>query len=431
MKRDIFKDLEHWARSEIRVPLVIKGARQVGKSWCVREFGKTFENFVEINFEKHKELKSAFCGDVDVQALLQKLSLYKNIPIIPGKTLLFFDEIQECPEAILYLRYFKEDKPDLHIIAAGSLIEFALEKVGMPVGRVDYLYLTPLSFGEFLSAAGREDLRKQSLNSENNSVLDQLLKEYLRNYFWLGGMPEVVDTWIKHQNIEQCQQIQDRIIAAYEDDFPKYAKRNQIEHVEKLFNNIPIQLGNKFVYTRVDDSIRSANLKSALCLLERAGIAHVSYYSSSQHVPLKARKNEKFFKVFFLDVGLTQRMLGMLHQSWIIQSIKVENLGGLAEQFVAQELVSYGSKKTKKELFYWLRESKNAKAEIDFLVEKGSDIFPIEVKSGKTGRLKSLQYYLNTHPDVRFGVKISENPYYETDRILEIPLYSIEAWLTS
>lgn len=429
MKRDVANALEKWAKKATRVPLVIRGARQVGKSWLVKSFGKSFPFYIELNFEKQKTLKTLFQGDIHIAALLEKLQLYLNTPIVPGKTLLFLDEIQECPEAILYLRYFKEECPALHIVAAGSLIEFALEKVGMPVGRVEYLYVYPLSFGEFLSVSGREDLRVNVQQAVNTPILSSLLEDMLKTYLWLGGMPEVVQTWLTTQSVTDCQNVQDRLITAYQDDFPKYAKKHQITHVDKVFNRLPQQFGKKFVYTHIDADIKAAILKQALFCLEKAGVAHLCHYSASYHLPLAAGSSEKFFKVFFLDVGLAQRLLKFKTQEWIAHSLKPEHLGGLAEQFVAQELIAYQSQLTQIELFYWQREAKNSQAEIDFLIGMNGNIIPIEVKSGKGGHLKSLHYYLNTHPDIPFGVKISQANWQKQERVQEIPFYGIEAWL--
>lgn len=429
MKRDIIKSLKNWSISPNRVPLLIKGARQVGKSWVIREFGKSFETFIELNFEKNKLLKSAFMGDIQVHRLIEQISVYTGQPIHPGKTLLFLDEIQECPEVIAYLRYFKEELPELHVIAAGSLIEFSLNKVGMPVGRVDYLYLNPLSFGEFLTAVGREDCRALSLNEKNDPIIDQLLKDQLRTYMWLGGMPEAVQAWVTQQDVNQCQQIQDRIIATYQDDFQKYAKKNQIQFVEKIFNTIGYQLGRKFMYTRVDSDLRAAVLKEALLLLEKAGIANIFYHTSSQRPPLSAHINEKFFKVFFLDIGLVQRLLGLHYQDWILNPIKIDNIGEMTEQFVAQELIAYQSFHTKPKMFYWQHETKNSQAEIDFLISINNTIIPIEVKAGKTGRLRSLLYYLESHPQITRGVKISELEYKKENPVWQIPLYGIEHWI--
>lgn len=421
--------LTQWANNPLRAPLIIRGARQVGKSWIVQSFGQSFETYIEINFEKLKTIKTLFQSDIHIPKLLEMLSLYTGKNIIPGKTLLFLDEIQECPEAIVYLRYFKEEYSDLHVIAAGSLIEFALEKVGIPVGRVEYLHVYPLSFGEFLTVSGRNDLRKQTLNQENHVFLDKILHEMLQTYMWLGGMPEVVSTWLQYHQVEQCQRIQDRLIAAYQDDFSKYARKNQVPYVDKLFMRAPQQFGKKFVYTHVDQDLKAIVLKNALHCLEKAGIVYLCHYSCSQSLPLAAGSSEKFFKVFFLDIGLAQRILKFKQQDWMLQSIKAEHMGGLAEQFVAQELIAYQSQFTQTDLFYWQRESKNSQAEIDFLIGLQGGLMPIEVKSGKVGHLKSLQYYLNTHEQAKYGVKISEAGWAWNGRILQVPFYAIENWL--
>lgn len=374
-------------------------------------------------------MAQAFAGDVNIPKLLEKISLYFGKQIIAGKTLLFLDEVQECKEAIQYLRYFKEEYPDLHVIAAGSLIDFAIEKMGMPVGRVEFLYLTPLSFAEFLDAYGRNDLREYLWKQENNSLIDTKIREYLRTYIWLGGMPEVVTTWIKHQNVLACQNVQDRLIIAYRNDFGKYAKKHQIAYVDKVFSHLPLQLSNKFKYVHVDRDVRSKDLKEALYLLEKAGIAHICYRTSAQNPPIAVSKDENHFKAFFLDIGLAQRMLGLTHKDWILNEINIENLGAAAEQFVAQELVAYKSIQEKYELFYWHRQAKNSSAEIDFLTVRNSHLIPIEVKGGKTGQLKSLHIYLQQHPNALYGLKISENGFSKHDSIVGIPLYGIESWL--
>lgn len=431
MKRDVLLSLEQWAKNELRVPLIIRGARQVGKSWIVKEFGLSFDFFIEINFEKHKTINNLFQEDINIPKLLERLSLYTGKKIVSGKTLIFFDEIQECPEAIVYLRYFKEECPGLHIVAAGSLLEFVLEKVGMPVGRVEYLHVYPLSFAEFLEASGRSDLREKTLNRENLSFLEKVLLEMLQTYLWLGGMPEVVDAWLKYHDVIQCQHVQDRLIAAYQDDFSKYARKNQIQHVDKIFMRLPQQFGKKFVFSHVDQDLKASVLKQALHCLEKAGIAHLCHYSTCQSLPLAADSREKFFKVFFLDIGLAQRILKFKQQDWMIQPIKAAHWGGLAEQFVAQELIAYQSQFIKTDLFYWQREEKNSQAEIDFVLGINGALIPIEVKSGKAGHLKSLQYYLNTHKNAQYGVKISECAWHWDGRILQIPFYAIENWLKS
>jgi hypothetical protein len=260
-------------------------------------------------------------------------------------------------------------------------------------------------------------------------MLDKLLKDYLKTYMWLGGMPEVVAAWLEHQDPMLCQSIQNRIITAYQDDFLKYSKTNQVEYVAKLFNAVPVQLGKKFVYARIDTDIRTASLKQALELLQKANIIHQCFYSSGQKPPLSAGINEKFFKAFFLDIGLAQRLLGLEYKNWLLQPISIDNIGEITEQFVAQELIAYLSKHKREAIFYWQRDAKGSSAEIDFLISVNTRIFPIEVKAGKTGRLKSMRIYLDSHPTVNYGVKICEKSFEKENGILQIPFYAIETWL--
>jgi len=246
MKRDLLTQLEKWKTHPLRKPLIIRGARQVGKSWLINEFGHQFETAITINFENSPEACQFFEGAIRIPELLEKLSLYTGKVISPGKTLLFFDEIQECEKALIALRYFKEDYPELHVIAAGSLLDFAIEKLGIAVGRVQFLYLHPLSFGEFLVVQGREDLRKFICKQSNDPVIHHLLMDQLKIYLWLGGMPAVVDGWLRFKDVKMCQELQDEIIQAYKQDFQKYARKHQIDKVEKIFESIPQQLGKKF-----------------------------------------------------------------------------------------------------------------------------------------------------------------------------------------
>jgi len=429
LARDSMAKLIRWSKEPQRAPLLLRGARQVGKSWLVKEFGKSFDHFIEINFEKQISLMKLFEGDIEIPTLLEKIELYTGSKIIPGKTLLFFDEIQECEAAINYLRYFKEEYPALHVIAAGSLLDFKLKSVGLPVGRVDFLFLTPLSFSEYLTACDHQGFREFLYNQDNDPVIANRLKDLLHTYFWLGGMPAVVQAWVEHHDVGICHKIQDRLILAYKGDFEKYVKERQMPHVEKIFTNIPAQFGEKFKYATVDGNLRSVVLKQALYLLEKAGIAHISYHSSAQRPPLAANADEKHFKVFFSDIGLAQRLLGTTYQDWIINKIKVDNVGGLAEQFVAQEIIAYRSHYEKEQLYYWHREAKNSNAEVDFVVTRNSQLIPIEVKSGSKGTLKSMQIYLDTHPHSPYGLKIFEGKFDKQDNLVEIPLYGIESWL--
>lgn len=426
MKRDLEKHLRDWVTHPLRKPLILRGARQVGKSWLARELGKIFESYIEINFEKEPSLKLLFQGDINLNHITEKISIIKKQTIIPGKTLLFLDEIQECEDAFKYLRYFKEELPELHVIAAGSLLDFTIEKIGMPVGRVEFLSVHPLSFGEYLNALGEDGLREQIQTQDVHEIFHQPLLEHIRYYYWLGGMPSVISAWKEHRNPEYCLEIQDQIIQAYRYDFEKYAKRNQIEFIEKVFSAIPLLIGRKFKYTDIDSEVRSTTLKTALFKLQSAGIAHIVYHSSGQGQPLAAAHDEKKFKVFLFDIGLTQRLLGLELSDWLLKPLEIHYIGAIAKQFVAQEIIAYSSRKTAESLYYWHRESRNSNAEVDFLTIQKGYVIPVEVKSGSTGSLKSLHTFLESHPNSPYAIKISEQRYHQSDRIISIPFYCIE-----
>ncbi len=431
MHRDKLIFLKNWKEDPIRVPLMIRGARQVGKSWLVTTFGKEFDHFVSINFEKDRRIHALFPDHIDVNKTLENIQAYTRIPCIPGNTLLFLDEIQECPNALKYLRYFKEELPQMHVIAAGSLLEFSLEKLGMAVGRIDYLFLYPLSFMEFLTAVNREDLRLAILTKSVDAASHEVLLEYLKNYMWLGGMPAVVDTWVQHKDFALCQRIQDRIIGNYEDDFQKYAKKHQIEMVGKVFKSISKQLGKKFQYVNVDNDMKNYPIKQGLHLLVKAGVAHICMHTSGHVYPLNAEVNEKKFKVFMFDIGIAHRLLGLDLAEWVTSPLKVDYLGQSAEQLVAQELISYSNSSKSPEIYYWQNETKSGNAEIDFIVAKKSKIIPVEVKSGSKGGMKSLKVFFETHPNSTYGVKISEMPFSTHGNLEEIPLYAVASWIDS
>lgn len=429
MKRDIIHHLEAWKDSPTRVPAILRGARQVGKSWVVRDFARSFDSFVTFNFEKNTEIHEIFTSDLSVDPILGKLRLYAKEAIIPGRTLLFFDEVQACPRALLALRYFKEECPDLHVIAAGSLLDFILESVGMPVGRVQFFHMHPLSFGEFLEAGGHHAWREHLVASQESAVIHQKLWEQFQLYSWLGGMPEVLQTWFDSGDAQLCQAIQERILHAYQQDFLKYAKGSLVHPVDTVFSAVPQQLGQKFKYVQADPNQRAAVLREALALLQKAGVVHVAYHTSAQALPLAGAVNAKRFKVFYFDTGLVQCALGVDMATWLKQPLSGQTKGALAEQWVAQELVAYQSVDQAPALFYWHREEKFSEAEIDFVTVKDGQIIPVEVKSGAQGRMKSLHYFLDSHPNTPYGLKISAGDWGHQDRLMEIPLYGVEAWL--
>lgn len=429
MFRDRLSDLTTWRIDPYRKPLIIRGCRQTGKSWLIDKFGQSFEHYVAINFEKEKSLAQYFKGDIHVTTLLDKLSVYANQKIIPGKTLLFLDEIQACEEAIQSLRYFKEECPDLHLIAAGSLLDFALDKVGISVGRVQFMHLYPLSFGEFLTANGLELLREHLMRQMADPVLHNRLLEQLKNYMWLGGMPAVVDAWLNTKDPILSQRIQDELIEAYQIDFHKYAKQHEIPRVQKVFESIPTMLGHKFIYTKIDNDSRVEVIKNAFLLLEHAGIAYPCYHTSAQAQPLASGKNQKKFKAFYFDIGIAQRLLGLDIHQWLLNPLPLSNQGNMAEQLVAQELIAYSNYRKTAQIYYWHREAKNSNAEVDFIILKGGKLVPIEVKSSKKGSMKSLHMFLASSPNADYGLKISEGDFNQHENLQEIPLYGLEGWL--
>ena len=427
MKRDLLKSLQDWKNHPLRQPLILRGARQVGKSWLVDEFGKEFEQYIVLNFEKNKDAGTLFPDNIRIESIVQQIGYYVGRAIEPGKTLLFLDEIQECPNALRALRYFKEDLPELHVIAAGSLLDFVLEKVGVPVGRVQFLYLYPLSFAEFLTALNRNDLREMLMTTFPEIAIHKQLLEMVKLYSLIGGMPAVVSAWLRHENAFFCQEVQDSIINAYRQDFNKYARTNQIEYVSLLFDRIPEQLGKKFIYSHVDSHITFHHLKKATELLHKAGIIYFCYHTSAQGLPLGAGKDLKKFKIFFFDIGLAQRILGVKIQDWVVQPLLPRHDGSIAEQYVAQQFIAHGSTSSPAELYYWHREAKSSNAEVDFVIAKSGIIIPIEVKSGKSGHVKSLQLFLDSHSKAVDAVIISSaESQPPRNRYRQIPFYSIE-----
>lgn len=434
MKRDIYQSLKEWRDSNTRRPLLLRGARQTGKTFIVQQFGKEeFENIIYINFERNPEYKAIF-NTFDPIEITEKIILFTAQKPETGKTLLFLDEIQECPEAIVSLRYFYEEMPDLHIIGAGSLLEFALqsEDFKMPVGRIQYLYLYPMNFGEFLDALGESALRNYILNFSNLEKLPkeihEKLNETIRKYYVLGGMPGVVKEYISSRDIIKCQRIQRSIIDTYIDDFAKYSKVSSHSLLKKVFHSVPGMTGQKFVYAHVDRSVKSEKIKEALELLETAGILKRVRQTSGSGTPLSAGVHESIFKIIFLDIGLFHASSGVYSETAKEKDFNAIFKGAVAEQFVGQELIAYQSPYTKADVFYWGRRAKSSTAEIDYLIEKEGQIIPVEVKSGPTGRMKSLHMYINKH-QTNYALKISQAKFQKGIPFISLPFYAIESFL--
>ena len=426
MYRQILEELRKWRRKGDRKPIILRGARQVGKTTVIRQLGEEFDNFIEINFEESPELTTFFNGSIDPEVIIPNLQNYLNVKIEKGRTLLFFDEIQACPRALLSLRYFFEKRPELHILAAGSLIDFELESISFPVGRIDFYYLYPLNFIEFLYALGKEKLVMNSVKRTQypQAIHDQLLS-LLRDYTIVGGMPQVVKEYINSGNFVECQNIQSSIIETFQADFPKYAKNNFIKYLSTVFNAIPLQLGRKLKYTNISNLYKARELGAAFELLEKAGLVIPVYHSSSNGLPLEYEKNFKKFKVIFFDIGLALRILHIpVSELLLNDDITLINEGALAEQFVGQELLAYSSCRGKGHLYYWHREAKSSNAEVDYVIESDGKVIPIEVKSGEKGKIKSLQLFINEKkPELSYC--FSRSRFREIDGIRFSPLYSI------
>jgi len=432
MKRDIEQALSDWKKEKNRRPLLMRGARQVGKSYSIIKFGQNeFENLVEINFEQKPQFKGCF-HDLEPRTIIEALSVLTKSDIIPGKTLLFLDEIQECPAAISALRYFYEQMPELHVIGAGSLMEFVMsqENFRMPVGRVQYLYMKPLSFLEFLDAIGENRSRKiiETLAWDNlpSPPVHQHLLTLVKKYSIVGGMPAVVAEYASRAELDRCFQIQTLLIQTYRDDFGKYASKVKHRYLEQILYAVPKMVGRKFKYAHVDSNLQSRDLKQAVELLEKAGVIYRVKQTGGGGLPLEANAKENHFKVVFLDIGLMQNICGLSSEMLISadENFIQINDGALAEQFVAQELLAYRDHYLAPSLFYWAREARNSNAEIDYLIPCFSHVLPIEVKAGKTGTLKSMHLFLDKFRSLP-GVRISQIYFNDILPIISLPFYAI------
>ena len=427
MKRLIDWHLKSWKNGVKRKPLLLKGARQIGKTYAVRRLAKEFESLVEINFELTPEAQTIFEKDLQPERILWELSLLTKSEIVPGKTLLFLDEVQAAPKAIVALRYFYEMMPELHVIAAGSLVDFALEKVGAPVGRITMLYVYPLSFMEFLAATGNGRFIEAILAHEPLSdVLHEMLLEQLGHYLAIGGMPESVRAWVETKDPRASYEAQQDLNDTYRQDFPKYAKKHQLPYLDILFNQIPHLLGNKFKYTEVRGEYKKRELAPCLDLLRRANIIHQVTHSAGQGLPLGAQVNLGWFKTIFLDVGLAQNLLGLDLPAWFLNPDKdLINRGPIVEAFVGQELLAYASPKSKTDLYFWKRHSSGSQAEIDYLYDHQNTPLPIEVKSGHGSTLRSLHQFLKDHPKSPKALRFWAQNYTTHEKIDSRPLYSV------
>lgn len=432
MKRKIDDDLITWKNALGRLPLLLRGGRQVGKTFAVEKFGRAeFRNLVTINFERDKKFISIFENDLDPIRIVRAIEELTQISIIAGETLLFFDEIQACPRAIMALRYFKEEMEELHVIGAGSLLEFSIQgkDFSFPVGRIEFRYMHPLSFREFLLAANEtvslKRLQEASLENPVSLSLHAHLLNRLRDYFRIGGMPRVIETFLSTSSLLEGKKVQQMILETYRSDFGKYASFSQQKYLAACFEKAPLLVGSYIKYTKIAPEFQSRDLKMALHLIEKAGLIHSIHSTTAAGLPLAAGLSEKKLKILFLDIGLLQEFLHTDPELLTIANLTQLNAGALAEQFVGQELLAYSPPYCKEKLFFWEREKKGSEAEVDYVIAYKSHILPVEVKAGKSSRCRSLQIFME-EKKAPLGIHISQNPLEFHNNILSIPLYLIE-----
>lgn len=407
IERSIDILLFEWKNSRNLKPLLLRGARQVGKSWAVKHLGESFDYYIEVNFEKRPDMKDVFEKIHDVHELANSLSMLYNTPVVPGKTLLFLDEIQDSLAAIASLWSFKEDFPELHVVAAGSLLEFALKELpSFGVGRIRSLFVYPFSFDEFLIAEGKSSWVKAKKEASSDkpllSALHNDLVQHYRTFLMVGGMPASVAAWITTHDYRQCQTELDDIQLTYYDDFVKYAKKVDPTLLRNTLQSVILQIGNKFVYSQVEGAYRAEEVKKALGLLCDAGIIKRVSHTAGNGLPLGAEVNDKFRKYIYLDSGLLLRILDMdlgsaQQLTELILAGTAEDLvnkGGLAEMVLGWELVKYNNPRSQHDLYYWENTAEGTRSEVDYIIARDMKVLPIECKAGTSGKMKSLREFM-------------------------------------
>jgi uncharacterized protein len=434
INRSIDKYLEDWKKESNRKPLMIRGARQIGKSTSIRKLGESFEYFVEVNFDELPEIATFFKGNLDVKKIIEQLSIFYNVPIEEGKTLIFFDEIQNCKEAINSLRYFYEKLPELHIIATGSLLEFAFANLpSFGVGRIKSLFMYPISFDEFLMALEERNLlkAKQNANSKNplSEPIHNKLVEYLFTFILIGGMPEVVKNYAEKRNFIAAQEILTNLNLSFQTDFSKYKKRVPRQRIIDSLMAVAVQTGSKFVLSKIPNT-NSIQARESLHLLQLAGLVLPITHSSANGIPLGAEAKHYRAKMILVDTGLYQNLLDIQLSELILDIKNIINKGALAECFWGLEYIKYQSPLLPPNLYYWHREARNANAEVDYIIQKGKNIIPIEIKSSNKGSMQSLHLFMK-EKNSELGYRFSLENYNQLDKINIIPLYGISSELRS
>ncbi|MDD2436255.1 MAG: ATP-binding protein [Massilibacteroides sp.] len=426
MRRTALSFLQKWKQKNTRKPLIIRGARQVGKTWLMKEFAKTeYENFAYINFEDNQQLKTLFLNDFDIPRILLAIQIATGIKPEPNKTLIIFDEIQEAERALTSLKYFRENAPEYHVVAAGSLLGIALhENTSFPVGKVEFLDLYPLSFTEFLEALGEHDLidliQKQQWEMINTFKTKYI--ELLKQYYYVGGMPEVVSNYVINQDFSEVRQIQQQILNSYEQDFSKHAPTDVVPRIRMVWNSVPAQLSKenrKFIYGLIKQGARAKEFELALAWLMDCGLIHKINRVSKPALPLKAYEDMGAFKLYLLDIGLLGAMANLDVKTLLDGNlIFTEFKGALTEQYVLQQLVT----DAEISIFYW--SSEKSDGEIDLLIQYKNEIVPIEVKAAENLQAKSLRAFVQKNKS-KMAIRTSMSDFREETWLTNMPLYAI------
>lgn len=427
MKRDIYNKLLQWKNDSNRKPLIITGARQVGKTWIMREFGKNeYANVVYINCDNEKRIETLLSEDYNIDRILLGLQAISGVNIKSDKTLIIFDEIQQIPRGLHLLKYFYEENPEYHVMVAGSLLGITLNQgVSFPVGKVDIMEMNPMNFNEFLEAMGQEQLLKV-LNTNDWKLIDSLSTKYielLRQYYYVGGMPEAVCSYCKDKNLAQVRNIQNNILKAYRNDISKHATKSESVKIGQVLDSLPSQLSKenkKFIYGVIKTGARAAEYELAIQWLIDAGIVHKVNRIKEAKMPLKFYEDISAFKLFLLDMGLFACMCEVPASEMLVgNNVFVEYKGAFAEQYVLQQLVCQNVKP-----YYW--SSEKTPSEIDFVIQKDNKIIPIEVKAEVNVKARSLRQFITNNPELK-AVRFSMLGYAEQDWMTNIPLYYISA----
>lgn len=427
MKRDIYNKLLQWKNDSNRKPLIITGARQVGKTWIMREFGKNeYANVVYINCDNEKRIETLLSEDYNIDRILLGLQAISGVNIKSDKTLIIFDEIQQIPRGLHLLKYFYEENPEYHVMVAGSLLGITLNQgVSFPVGKVDIMEMNPMNFNEFLEAMGQEQLLKV-LNTNDWKLIDSLSTKYielLRQYYYVGGMPEAVYSYCKDKNLAQVRNIQNNILKAYRNDISKHATKSESVKIGQVLDSLPSQLSKenkKFIYGVIKTGARAAEYELAIQWLIDAGIVHKVNRIKEAKMPLKFYEDISAFKLFLLDMGLFACMCDVPASEMLVgNNVFVEYKGAFAEQYVLQQLVCQNVKP-----YYW--SSEKTPSEIDFVIQKDNKIIPIEVKAEVNVKARSLRQFITNNPELK-AVRFSMLGYAEQDWMTNIPLYYISA----